>query len=314
MAARIFEGVNCRYNTVNSVIAVENGGEIMATKVLMPKLGLTMEEGSITKWIKKERDRVEKGENILEIMTDKANFQVEAPESGVLLKIIVSEDTEVPVGTVVGIIGKENEDIADVLAESTAVGSKKRNEGTKGNTESATNSLPKDTGVKDAVSENRSRESGRLVTPRARKLAEENGVSLQEITGSGSEGLITEKDIKACLEKMSISGGDKQVVKLSGMRKVIAERLSESQQKRVHIHLTIPVDMTDAVNLRKSLSVKGKKVSYNDFIIKALAVCLKEYPWLNSSLDETKKEVLLHSQINIGLAVATEDEGLLVPV
>src|SRR5690554_4433610 len=125
-------------------MAVENGGEIMATKVLMPKLGLTMEEGSITKWIKKERDRVEKGENILEIMTDKANFQVEAPESGVLLKIIVSEDTEVPVGTVVGIIGKENEDIADILAESTA----KRNEGTKGNTESATNSLPKDTGVK----------------------------------------------------------------------------------------------------------------------------------------------------------------------
>ena len=272
----------------------------MATKVLMPMLGLTMDEGTITAWLKQEGDAVEKGEGLFEITTDKANVQVEAPAGGFLLRIMEKAERTVPVGFPVGIIGAEDEDITVLLQES--------HDGPK----------PLDTEEKAVTASIGGDNGGKrvLITPRARKLAEAHHLDWRKLIGGGHEGLITEEDVQAQLdgrgEREHAPAGSVTSVKLPAGRKIIAERLRQSQRERVHIHLTIPVDMTNLLELRRDLLAVGRTVSLNDFFVKALGICLQESPGLNASLNGD--EIILHHSVSIGFAVAVDDDHLVVPV
>lgn len=272
----------------------------MATKVLMPMLGLTMDEGTITAWLKQEGDAVEKGEGLFEITTDKANVQVEAPAGGFLLRIMEKAERTVPVGFPVGIIGAEDEDITVLLQES--------HDGPK----------PPDTEEKAVTASIGGDNGGKrvLITPRARKLAEAHHLDWRKLIGGGHEGLITEEDVQAQLdgrgEREHAPAGSVTSVKLPAGRKIIAERLRQSQRERVHIHLTIPVDMTNLLELRRDLLAVGRTVSLNDFFVKALGICLQESPGLNASLNGD--EIILHHSVSIGFAVAVDDDHLVVPV
>jgi len=272
----------------------------MATKVLMPMLGLTMDEGTITAWLKQEGDAVEKGEGLFEITTDKANVQVEAPAGGFLLRIMEKAERTVPVGFPVGIVGAEDEDITVLLQES--------HDGPK----------PPDTEEKAVTASIGGDNGGKrvLITPRARKLAEAHHLDWRKLIGGGHEGLITEEDVQAQLdgrgEREHAPAGSVTSVKLPAGRKIIAERLRQSQRERVHIHLTIPVDMTNLLELRRDLLAVGRTVSLNDFFVKALGICLQESPGLNASLNGD--EIILHHSVSIGFAVAVDDDHLVVPV
>jgi pyruvate dehydrogenase E2 component (dihydrolipoamide acetyltransferase) len=260
-------------------------------------LGLTMTEGSITKWLKREGDFVRKGEPLFEVQTDKALAEVEAPEEGVLLKILARESCLMEVGATVAILGAEGEDASRIVAEGQQTPSVDENQGVSPPTKP---SRPTFT---------------RLISPRARKLAEEHRIDWENLEGSGTEGQITERDVQLQIERTRKA----DVVRpLSRIRQVIAERLTKSQQERAHVYLTSTLDMAEAVALRNRLlkeaaaQATGRKTTYSDLCLKALAICLTENPWMNSSF--TDDGVRLHASANIGLAVALEDDGLVVPV
>lgn len=239
------------------------------TKVQMPMLGLTMSEGVIHHWFKAEGEPVRKGEPLLEIETDKAIMEVEAPAGGVLLKIVIAADQVVPVGDIVGIIG----DPAQTTDEPTAP---------------------------------RKRIS---ISPRARGLAEQHGVDWRQAEGTGADGQITEPDIRARVAQANTQ--PKTVEPPAGKplpftRQIIAERLSQSLRERVHIYLTVSVNMTEALRLHSA------GFSYNDLFLKSLALSLSEFPMLNSSL--AGEGLQLHSSVDIGIAVAVDNAALVVPV
>jgi pyruvate dehydrogenase E2 component (dihydrolipoamide acetyltransferase) len=269
----------------------------VATKVQMPMLGLTMTEGSITKWLKREGDFVRKGEPLFEVETDKALAEVEAPEEGVLLKILARESCPIAVGAAVAILGAEGEDASRIVAEGQQTPSVDENQGISASTKP---SRPT---------------AARLISPRARRLAEKHHIDWENLEGSGTEGQITERDIQLQIEKTRKSA---PVRPLSRIRQIIGERLTQSQQERAHIYLTSSLDMAEAVALRNLLleeaaaQATGRKTTYSDLCLKALGICLTEHPWMNSSF--TDDGIRLHASANIGLAVALEDDGLVVPV
>jgi pyruvate dehydrogenase E2 component (dihydrolipoamide acetyltransferase) len=232
-------------------------------------LGLTMSEGAIRQWLKAEGEPVRKGEPLLEIETDKATMEVEAPASGLLLKILVTPDQVVPVGDVIGLIG----DPMQMADESVA---------------------PR---------------RGVSISPRARGLAEQHGIDWRQIGGTGADGQITEPDVRARIAEINAPARVEELPPskpLPFTRQVIAERLSQSLRERVHIYLTISVNMTEARR------VCSPGFSYNDLFLKSLAISLTEFPVLNSSLTEGR--IQLHSSVDIGIAVAVDDGALVVPV
>jgi pyruvate dehydrogenase E2 component (dihydrolipoamide acetyltransferase) len=269
----------------------------VATRVQMPLLGLTMTEGSVTRWLRREGDQVHKGDPLMEVETDKALVQVEAPEDGFLLKILARENSTVQVGATVAILGAAHEDVSGFLQEIPQ------------------NPAP-EAGKECVVSAERSQPSAaKSISPRARRLAEEHHIDWRGLSGSGADGQITEKEIRLRIAEFNKA---ETVQPLSRLRQIIAERLTKSQQERAHIFLTGTVDMTEARAIRDSLSgiqaprESGAEITYNDLFIKALGSCLTEYPWVNSSL--VSEGVQMHSSANVGVAVAIEDQGLVVPV
>jgi len=282
----------------------------MATVITMPKLGLTMTSGSVAKWHKKEGDRVEKGEVILEVSTEKITYKVEAPESGVLRKILVQPGTKVPIGTPLCIIAALEEDISELLKEApTAPAAEK----------------PAQPEAKPALVAAKPAGEEVLIkaTPIAKKIAKEQGIDLALVTGTGPGGRIVEKDVLDFIERQKAAAGARPVaeaaplkrIALSDVRQVIAERMSTSWQNSPMVTLNADVDCTLLKKLREDLKSsfkeKGLNLSYNYILMKACAVALKEQPMLNSYLEGN--EVVLYDEVNIGLAVATE-EALLVPV
>jgi len=290
----------------------------MAFEVKMPKLGTTMTEGTIIRWLKKEGDKVEKGEPLLEIQTDKVNLEEECPESGILRKIFFSEGQVVPVGEIIAVITKEGEEYYAEAADEKI------------------NKIKASPAAKRVARENNvdlkeitpTGPEGRIVekdvlnyiekiraTPVAKKIAEEKGIELSKIIKQEGE-RITKEDV---LEKLKESQTFEERVKkipLSGPRKIIAEKMKTSKQEAPHFYLTLSVDMTNVIKLRESLSEKiekinGVKLSLNDILIKAAARALREFPIVNSSLEEGY--IVYKEDVNIGLAVAL-DEGLVVPV
>lgn len=285
----------------------------MATVVTMPKLGLTMTEGSVSKWHKKEGERVEKGEIIAEVATDKINYELEAPESGVLRKILIGPDAKVPVTAPIAIIAEADEDISGLMPKGTAEAAPATQAEAKAPPAPVAAQAPATQAIK--------------ASPAAKKLAKDHGVDLSLVTGTGPGGRIVEKDVEDYIERQKVgavkpAAGLKETppaapakrVPLVGMRKVIAQRMSESWHTSPMVTLNSEADAHNLKllrsNLRSAFESKGVNLSYNHILLKICAQALVEFPMLNARLEGD--EVILQDEVNIGLAIALED-GLIVP-
>ena len=249
----------------------------MVTKIVMPKLSLTMKEGTVGVWYKKEGDTVEKGEPLVEVFSEKATHDLEAPSSGILRKILVHEGVDAPVNTLLAIITGPNEefDEEEILAKESEH-------------------------VLDV-------EKKVLASPAAKRLAREHGIDLSLIEGSGPDGRIVEEDVRTTLEKArGISPSVEEVIPLSGYRKVSADRVSASFRTAPHSTVFMEVDVSQANKLQEEL-----QVSYTSIFVKAAAESLREYPIINSTFEGDR--IKIYGDVNVGVAVATED-GLVVPV
>ncbi len=309
----------------------------MAEVVNMPRLSDTMEEGTVAQWHKKIGDKVEEGDLLAEIETDKATMEFEAFQEGVLLHIGVNEGDTAPVDSILAILGEEGEDISSLLdgdsgasaeaenKEDTTAESKTENK----KQESSQSSVSSQSSEQEAATSDSNSDGSRLkASPLARKLAEDKGIDISQVKGSGEGGRIVKRDVDEYKAPASSSAAAPQVnmasagaapegmsydeVNVSQMRKTIARRLSESKFSAPHFYLTMDIDMDNAIDARKRINaVAPQKISFNDFVIKACAVALKQHPVINSSW--AGDTIRRNHEINIGMAVAV-DEGLLVPV
>ena len=295
----------------------------MAEIVYMPKLSDTMTEGVVADWLKSVGDEVSSGEVLAEIETDKATMEFESFYDGFLLHIGVEKGQTAPVNAILAIIGEKDEDVAKILAEAEKNESaeekeeKKEVEPAPVKVVEAAKPTPVAAPVSAPIIED---VNGRIfASPLARKMANDKGIDLSTVIGTGENGRIVKADIDHFTPY--VGGGNKRTFvgtesftdePISQMRKVIAQRLSESKFTAPHFYLTQDIDMENAIAFRKQVnSVEGVKVSFNDIVIKAVALSLREHPTVNSSW---LGDVIRRNQhIHIGVAVAV-DEGLLVPV
>jgi pyruvate dehydrogenase E2 component (dihydrolipoamide acetyltransferase) len=249
----------------------------MVTKVVMPKLSLTMKQGTVGKWYKREGDAVEKGEPIVELISEKATYDLEAPASGILRKILVEEGVDAPVNEVLAVITGLDEEFAETEMSAR---------------------------VQETTVEAEARV---LASPAAKRLAREHGVNLSHVKGTGPEGRIAEEDVERFIKETGgILPKVREIIPLSGFRKTSAERLSTSFRTAPHSTVAMEVDVSKAVMLHERL-----RVSYTAILAKAAAKALIEHPMINSSLDGDHIKVF--EDANVGVAVATEN-GLVVPV
>ncbi len=307
----------------------------MSTTLTMPKLGLTMTEGTVSKWLKKEGDAVTSGEALFVVSTDKITYEVTAEREGVLLKVYVEENGSVPVGAPVAVIGDQGEAVEDSqpVSGDAPVPAEESKE------VQIEAERPATTASSDKIK----------ATPKARKTAREKGIDLRTVVGSGPDGRIKNRDVLAAGPKaspvaakmakdlgvdlgsidrdgrimksdvLSAAAGRAQedsVVPMTAMRKIIAQRMLESTQTIPTVTYEMDLDCTAMIALREkakpSAAKAGAKITYNDIIMMACAKVLVEQPMCNSSVDMEGQRYILHSSVNIGLAVAVEG-GLLVP-
>ncbi|MCW4027924.1 MAG: 2-oxo acid dehydrogenase subunit E2, partial [Candidatus Bathyarchaeota archaeon] len=278
----------------------------MVVEVIMPKLGQTMEEGKIIKWLKKEGERVEKGEPLVEIETDKTILEVEARGSGVLRKILAAEDDVVPVTKTIGYIAEEDEVIQEEAAPTPAAPT-----ATAAGMPSMEKPKVKTVRVK--------------ASPLAKKIAEENGIDLSWVIGTGPGGRITKDDVlshlasKAAVTAPTLAptlAEELEAIPMSGMRKAIAKKMVYSKTNIPHFYVSTEVDMTEAAKMRQNLipdieAKTGVRLSFTHVLIRSVAMALKEFPQINAIYDNGN--IKLAKEINIGIAVGLE-EGLIVPV
>ncbi|MCL5408437.1 MAG: 2-oxo acid dehydrogenase subunit E2 [Candidatus Omnitrophica bacterium] len=274
----------------------------MIKEIIMPKLGETMEEGYIVRWAKNEGDYVKKGEVLFEVMSDKTNFEIESLYEGYLRKILYpASDTSIAVITVIGYItDKPDEEIP----EKPQISEKKVE--------------PKQT--EDAISkeapiikqEKKSVDEGRIkVSPVAKKLAEEMGISLSDIQGTGEGGRIEKKDVLYYAEILKSQGNPQyEVMQWTPFRKIIADKLTYSKQNIPHYYLSSRFLM-DNITKEKEKKSKEKKITYTDFLIFWTARTIKDFPLLNAAV--VNNQIRLYKTIDIGLAISIED-GLIVPI
>jgi len=330
----------------------------MIQKVTLPKLGETVEVSTIEKWLKKEGDAVSVGDILCEITTDKATLEVENYHRGTLLKILAPTGVELPVGTLIAVIGDKGDKIPDELLAGTAAAPA----AAKPALSAAEGAPASKAAVAEAVAaaEAPPAPAGRIVvSPRAKRRARELGVALAGIRGSGPGGRIVESDVEAAAKSASrvkatpvarkmaaqagvdlaaVDGGGHrgkvtkedvlrhaaapapvvpakagEVVPLSAMRRVIAERMLDSKRTIPCYYLEMDADATDLVCLRNKLNAKGEhgKITFNDFILRACGMALRAMPVVNSRLSAGGIE--RRSEVNVGFAVALDD-GLIVPV
>ncbi len=302
----------------------------MAIVIDMPKLSDTMQEGVIAKWNVKEGDKVSSGDVIAEVETDKATMDVEVFDAGTVLKILAKEGDAVPLGGIMAIIGKPGEDISGLLGGKSASApvaeskseAKEAPAESNGKLEKSFDPILGDLETKSAPAASDDRVKA---SPLARKMAEEQGLDLGKIKGSGPEGRIVKVDVLAAeaapakaapapavkVPVMAASVQDEDI-RITQMRKTIARRLAESKFTSPHFYETIDIDMKQAVVAREQLNaISDVKISFNDFVVKACAVALRRHPKVNTSwLDDV---IRVNGSVNIAVAVAVED-GLLTPV
>lgn len=323
----------------------------MAHEIFMPKLSSTMEEGSITQWFKDEGDPVDMGEAIFEVMTDKIAIEVEAYDDGILLKKYYGIDEPVPVNSVIGYIGEKGEEVPasppSGNAAETTLSSDQKDTATAESEQQASSGtqadLAKQPDTEKQLSDFQMKGTEKTnqqirATPAARRLSRENDIDLAEVAGSGRKGRIHIEDVQVFIqtresrkqpesiqepsEKMAIperidtSSEKETIIPWKGMRKIISERMTKSRQEVPHVTLKTSFNAQPIIELRKSVlpmiqKTTGKRLSYTEIIIKAMAIALKQHPKLNAHVQNDG--IHLFKEVNVGLAVAVDD-GLLVPV
>ena len=307
----------------------------MAEVIRMPRMSDTMEEGNLVGWLKKVGDEVEPGDVLAEVETDKATMELESYHEGVLLYIGVKEGS-VPVNGILAIIGEEGEDYKQALADAQADNPAGASAPAKEKAPEApvvASTSPATTVAPQIVHDSNERLK---VSPLAKSMAEQAGINLLTVKGTGDNGRIIKRDIEAMIgsggsvsapigtNKASsnapaakapvtyISSGTSEEVPVSQMRKVIARRLGESKFTAPHFYLTVEINMGKAIAARKSMNeVAETKISFNDIVVKSCAMALQKHPNINSSWLGDK--IRINKDINIGVAVAVPD-GLMVPV
>ena len=300
----------------------------MAEIIRMPKMSDTMEEGVIASWLKKVGDEIKSGDILAEVETDKATMELESYDDGVLLHIGVKDGDSVPVDGVIAIIGEKGEDVNEILKDI-------ENDTSSVDNSEEVNETPieKETEVKVETpapapeEKNISSNDERIkASPLAKKLADEKGIDLSNISGSGDGGRIIRKDIEEYKGIPAKTAEVQKEIKLpqihseesfeeipvTQMRKTISKRLAESKFSAPHFYLTMEIDMDNCIEGRKKINESSEvKISFNDIILKACAVALRKHPMVNSSYLTDK--IRINHHVHIGVAVAV-DEGLLVPV
>ncbi len=273
----------------------------MATQVTMPKMGLSMVTGKVSRWLKKEGDAVKRGEAIVEIMTDKITNIVEAPADGVLLRILAAEEAELPVGGLMAVIGVPGTTSVSAGEPALAAGGP----------------VPAEPGGEKI-----------RISPVARKLAEENGLDIARITGTGPAGRITREDVEKALAAGRVPAGGPPVAAAalpdsagevpftlkpySGMRKIIGDNMARSWAIAPKVNYHVSVDVSALLALRKAINeVSEAKITLTDMLVKIAARALALRPQINVSLDGG--QIRQYQEANIGVAVAL-DNGLMVPV
>lgn len=293
----------------------------------MPKLSDTMTEGTVAAWHKKVGDKVKSGELLAEIETDKATMEFESYVDGILLYIGVEKGKTVAVDALLAVFGKEGEDVSAIVAAEGAAPVAKEEapvaaapapaqpapivESPKPAAPVATAPVSAPASAPKPVNDGRMR-----VSPLAKKLAEDKGLPLQYIPGSGDGGRIVRRDIDAFMAGAAVQSANAvesyTEENVSQMRKTIARRLAESKFTAPHFYLTMEIDMGRAVEARAAINAAtGSKVSFNDMVIKATSLALKQHPKINSSW--RGDTIRYNNHVHMGVAVAV-DEGLLVPV
>ena len=324
----------------------------MPTDIIMPQMGESIVEGTITKWLKKPGDKVQRDEPLFEISTDKVDAEIPAPASGVLQDIKVSEGTTVGVNTIVGTISADGEAAAPAKsapapsAQSKAAPEKSVPEAIaqKVSAEKAGTPVPPTSPASSSESPEDGEDETRS-SPLVRKIAREHGVNLSQVSGTGLGGRITKQDILAFIERAPsavaaaptpASAPSQQaqtstpsrpsapapaaypgdLVPLTNMRKIIAQRMIESRRTSAHVHCMYEVDFTRIVNLRARHKNgfeqrHGVRLTFMPFFVRAAIIALQQWPIINASLEGDN--IRYHRQINVGIAVAL-DWGLIVPV
>jgi pyruvate dehydrogenase E2 component (dihydrolipoamide acetyltransferase) len=303
----------------------------MANIIRMPKLSDTMTDGTVAVWHKKVGDKVKSGELLAEIETDKATMEFESYEDGILLHIGIEKGKSAPVDSLLAIIGKEGEDISGLLSGGSAPAAPAAAAPTPTPSQSQSQSQSPSqsqsqspTPAPAVVAEMSHSSNGRLkASPLAKKIADEKGIDISMVAGSGDGGRIVRRDIesftpsaahaKAATFIAAAPGVESYTEEsVSNMRKTIARRLAESKFSAPHFYLTMEIDMDGAIAARTAINAAGDvKVSFNDMVIKACAMALRKHPKINASW---RGETIRYNQhVHIGVAVAVE-EGLLVPV
>jgi len=283
----------------------------MVNYVKMPKLTWVMEEGLIAKWLKREGEKVEAGEPLCEIETEKTTDTVESPTPGVVAKILFPERSTVPVGQVLAIIAAPDEAVpsAEEVAQLATLVQVK----------TISSKVKEEPGLEEAKKKEMLVEERVKISPVARKLAKEHNIDIVNIKGTGPRGRVVRVDIEKAIEEaklksMPAAKEGVQIIRLSGMRKIIADRLSRSVRTAVHVPITMEVDMSDAAALHEKLKKEHEgvaRITQTDVLVKAVAKALTEYPVMNSIIEG--EEIRIIRDVNIGVAVSVE-EGLVVPV
>jgi len=307
----------------------------MAIDVVMPQMGESIAEGTVSRWIKKVGDKVDRDEPLLEISTDKVDAEIPSPASGTLVEILVQEGATVPVNSVVARLAAEGEAAAPGVAPAAAPAAEAPKTPEPPKTEEPKPEAPKPAAETAAAPQEAAAEDENIASlderrrtkssPLVRKIAKENNVDIAQIPGTGVSGRVTKNDILEFLEKPKpaapvaprkpqVAAGSR-IEPLSVMRKSIAKHMIQSKQTSAHVTTVFEVDFTAVDRLRRqnkdSYLERGVKLTYLPFIVQAVIAGIREFPILNASMDETS--VVYHNDVNIGIAVAL-DWGLIVPV
>ena len=283
----------------------------MVYEFRLPDTGEGVAEGEVVKWLVKEGTEVKENQPLVEIMTDKVNVEIPSPKAGTILKLMAREGEVVKVGQVLIVI-KEKSEIASTPPQT--ISPPEPNRSPTGKVVSAS-----------ALESSQLREI--LATPATRKLARDLGVDLTLVHPTGPGGRITDEDVRSKMKGAQVTTvssamkstaiGPEERISLRGLRRKIAERMMKSQSISAQVTHVEEIDMTELVQLREKTKAatekRGIKLTYIPFIIKALVPALKQFPYLNATLDDEKQEIVLKKYYNIGIATATE-QGLLVPV
>lgn len=283
----------------------------MVKIIFMPRLDEEQEKGMVVEWLKAQGDFISQGEEIVEVMSEKVSFIIESPLKGTLHKIFVEVAEEVPIGTTIAIIS-EVEDSPDLLAKAIVEAEEQLKQ----------LEIPIVATKIEEIEVTQKREVVEVkperikISPIAKRLAKEHGLDITKIEGTGPGGRIVKEDILRAIEQRRVIPAvpeEVERIRLTGVRKIIAERMTQSYQTAPHVTVMMEADASNMAKIRKEFEEKTRaRLSYNAILIKAVTEALQAYKIFNSTIEGN--EIRIHTNIDVGLAVALEDSGLIVPV